>query len=354
MRTDKKKFFLDGLAGRKNNRIKEFDLPLARYVAKYKRSSVLFSAAGITESFFTADSKLYYTPEEYRRLKRGERIARMIGRLDSLHAKIFEDCKIYPINQNDPGYFDLRESYAKFRNYAADLVENSSRKVSIVKMWNLSIVGAVIFGMFTMTMIYRYLGQGVSAAIKQNDAVQAQEVQADAAQSAKVLGANITKEINDNIDTDSITSLLSAQNDQADFEKQIADMVKGYPIEKMVPLIAKQDRAVAAFMIGIAWQESNWGVHVPAYKGQDCLNYWGWRGKNPVGTGGHTCFASQEEAVETVAKRLKFLVSNQKLNTPEKMIVWKCGDCSWDTKNNMRTWINSVSTYFKKLNTEQE
>ncbi|MFA6383457.1 MAG: hypothetical protein WCX17_03465 [Parcubacteria group bacterium] len=356
MRTSQKQNFLDSLARRKDDRIKDFDLPLARYINKCYRSSVLFSAAGRTGSFFTSDSKLYYTPEEYCRLKRGERITRIIGRLDSLHSKIFENSKIYQVSRSNLWQFKLRHSYAKFRNYAVSLADDSSQKVSVVKMWNLSIVGAVIFGMFTMTMIYRYLGQGVSAAILQNDAIQTQEVLVSdkATQSEKVLGADITKEINDNIDMDSITSLLKEQSNQTDLEKQIVDMVKGYPIEKMAPLIAKQDRVVAAFLVGIARQESSWGVHVPVYKGQECWNYWGWRGKNAVGTGGHTCFATPEEAVETVAKRIKFLVSNQKLNTPEKMIVWKCGDCSWDNQRDMQRWISSVSTYFKKLNTESK
>ena len=140
--------------------------------------------------------------------------------------------------------------------------------------------------------------------------------------------ASEKEQINANIDVDSITSLLAEQNSQQEFEKQMADMVKGYPIEKMVPLIAKKDRTVAAFMIGIAKQESSWGLHVPVYGDQDCYNLWGYRGKNPVGTGGHTCFDSPQDAVDTVAKRIEFLVSNQKLNTPNKMIIWKCGDSS--------------------------
>jgi hypothetical protein len=127
-------------------------------------------------------------------------------------------------------------------------------------------------------------------------------------------------------------------------------MVKGYPIEEMIPYIAKKDRIVAAFIVAIAKKESSWGVHVPVYKGQDCYNYWGWRGKNAVGSGGHTCFGSPEEAVDTVAKRIEFLVSNKKLDTPQKMIVWKCGDCGWDTPSAMRSWINDVDMYFRKLN----
>jgi hypothetical protein len=356
MRNNKKQSFIDGLA-RKKNIIREFDLPLARYVTKYKKTSVLFSATGRTESFFTSDSKLYFTPEESKRMEMGERIVRVIGRLDSLNSGIFEKTRTYPGAVPDSFLsLKIKKLYIEARSYALQLGQDSKNKITVIRMWNLSIVGAVIFGMLTMTMIYRYLGQGVSAAIEEkNQAVQTQalkEAMQAEIEAKEALAAKISQETNDQIDMDSITSLLGAQNEQADLEKQIIDMVKGYPIEEMAPLIAKQERVVAAFLIGIARQESSWGVHVPVYQGQDCYNLWGWRGKNAVGTGGHTCFASPEEAVETVAKRIKFLVSNQKLNTPEKMIIWKCGDCSWDNQRDMQRWISSVSTYFHKLNTD--
>ena len=358
MSTSKKQSFLDGLA-RTDNRVKEFDLPLAKYITKYKRTAVLFSKSGRTGSFFTEDSKKYITPDEYRLSKRGERIVRLVDRLDSLQARAFADTRMYANTQK--GFWlplKLKRSYAEFRAHALGLVHESTEKLTLVRMWNLSIVGAVIFGMLTMTMIYNYLGQGVSAAILQNDQV----AEAQAAQEATQLqnqmvataSANASQEINSQIDMDSVTSLLSEQSAKQDLEKEITAMVKGYPIESMVPEIAKHDRVVAAFLIGIARQESDWGVHVPLYQGQTCYNDWGWRGANPVGTGGHTCFSSPEEAVSTVAKRIQFLVDNNKLNTPEKMIVWKCGDCSWDNRNDMQIWINSVSTIFNKLNNPQK
>ncbi|MFA6973323.1 MAG: hypothetical protein WC238_01105 [Parcubacteria group bacterium] len=348
MKNNTKINFLDGLGRKKDNRLQEFDLPLAKYVTKYKNSSVLFSKSRRAESFFTEDSKLYFTPAELRRLQRGERIVRLVNRLDNLQSRVFENSKIYSTSQTDFLTLKIKRSYAKFRAQAVELAQDSTRGISVVKMWNLSIVGAVIFGMFTMTMIYRYLGQGVSAQIQETQVAQTQMIQQAEIKAEKDAAiAEMTK-----VDMDSITSLLSEQNEKADLEREIMEMVKGHPIEEMVPQIAKQERVVAAFLIGIARQESAWGVRVPVYQGKDCYNYWGWRGKNAVGTGGHTCFASKEEAVATVAKRIKFLVSNQKLNTPEKMIVWKCGDCSWDSQVNMQRWINSVGIYFKKLNTE--
>lgn len=337
MMIKRKQKFLDSLR-RKDARIKEFDLPMVTYINKYKKASVLYSKNTRREVFFTNDSRLYLTPTEY---KRKERIAEIVGRLDSLHSKVFAETKIYSVQKENFLQTQLLEGYDKFRNYAFDLIEDSAQKITVVKMWNLSIVGAVIFGMFTMTMIYKYLGQGVSARIQEGQTTE----------QPLILGAETSQDISDSIDMDSITSLLAEENRQRDLEEEIREMVKGYPIESMVSEIAKKDRIVAAFIIGIAKQESGWGEHVPVYKGEDCYNYWGWRGKNAVGTGGHTCFASPKEAVDTVAKRIDFLVSSEKLNTPEKMIIWKCGDCSWDTQKNMQRWISSVGTYFKELNT---
>jgi hypothetical protein len=109
---------------------------------------------------------------------------------------------------------------------------------------------------------------------------------------------------------------------------------------------------VAALIVAIGMKESTWGLHVPVLNGQDCYNYWGYRGiRDKMGTGGHTCFDSPKDAVDTVAKRIEFLVSNEKLNTPAKMVVWKCGyDCSWDSQKAVNKWISDVDLYFKKLN----
>jgi len=69
-----------------------------------------------------------------------------------------------------------------------------------------------------------------------------------------------------------------------------------------------------------------------------------------MGTGGHTCFDSPKDAVETVAKRIDFLVNSEKLNTPEKLKVWKCGyDCSWDNPVAVRKWVQDIDHYFKKF-----
>lgn len=336
-----KNIFIDGLGGKKQRPL-AVDFPLSRYVLKYKKSSVLFGKDGQTETFFTADSRLYLTPEKLKMTGREERIVRIIRRLDSLNARTFEKTKIFYAAPGDLLTLKLQKQYGVFRERALELVENSRQKITMAKMWNLSIVGAVIFGMFTMSMVYKYLGQNVSAKIQDNQSAQ------------KQIENNGENALRGNADINSgyFTQLLSEEDlPQAMLEKKMKEMVAGYPIEKMVSRIAEKDPMVAAFVISIAKQESDWGKHVPVYKEEECWNYWGYRGKNPVGTGGHTCFDSPEDAVDTVAKRLEFLVSNKKLNTPAKMIIWKCGDCSWDNQRDMQRWISTVSVYFQKLDT---
>lgn len=134
-------------------------------------------------------------------------------------------------------------------------------------------------------------------------------------------------------------------------ESEITDMVQGYPIEAMAPYIAQQDPKVAAFVVSIAKKESNWGKRVPVLNGRDCYNYWGYRGKSDeMGTGGHTCFKSRKEAVKRVSRRIETLVEEQKLDTPQEMIVWKCGsNCAGHSQVSVDKWIADVSLYFKKF-----
>ncbi len=341
-----KNIFIDGLGG-KSRRSLAVDFPLSRFILKHKKSSVLFGKDGQAENFFTNDSKLYLTPEELKMAKRKERIVRIVRRLDSLNARTFENTKLYSVGEGNLLILEIQKRYGMFRERALELVESASwrtkQKITVARMWNFSIVGAVIFGMFTMSMIYKYLGQSVSAKIQDSQSAR-EEIAAS--------GENIPEESMANMEIDSkyFTQLLSEEDlPKAALEKKINEMVAGYPIEKMVPRIAEKNPVVAAFMISIAKQESDWGKHAPLYQSEDCWNYWGYRGKNPVGTGGHTCFSSLEDAVDTVAKRLEFLVSNKKLNTPAKMIIWKCGDCSWDNQRDMQRWISAVNMYFQKL-----
>ena len=136
-----------------------------------------------------------------------------------------------------------------------------------------------------------------------------------------------------------------------EFQTKIREAVKGYPIESMLPDIFAQDRLIATFLIGIGRKESAWGKRVPVLNGEDCLNYWGYRGiRDRMGSGGHTCFDNRKDAVETVAKRLQKLIYSEKLNTPEKLIVWKCGySCSGHSRESVKKWISDVDYYYQQF-----
>lgn len=138
---------------------------------------------------------------------------------------------------------------------------------------------------------------------------------------------------------------------QEELETEIRKILAGYPMEKMAHYIAQNDRIVAAFLVGIAKKESNFGLRVPVLNGQDCFNYWGYRGiRERMGTGGHTCFDSPEDAVKTVAGRLQDLVRAD-IKTPEEMVLWKCGSsCATHSPESVRKWINDVSIFFNKIN----
>lgn len=330
-------------------------------VRKHKKSAVLFTKHGTHRFFYTQDSKRYITPDEYEGIKRGVKLVRITNRLDSALSRNFEKNRLYSIVKQEDIYLAIQKRYANLENYIQDLFAGAVQGVSMVRMWNLSIVGAVIFGMLTMTMIYEYLGQNVSAAVGEiENAGKKKSVLME--KDTVYAGNNVVdvdnlkdESVVDNIDTSFVTKLLKdfEEIDMNSFEKELLEMVKGYPIETMIPEIAKKDKKVAAFIVAIAKKESAWGKRVPVLDGKDCYNYWGYRGiRDKMGTGGHTCFDSPKDAVDTVAKRIEFLVSNKKLNTPSKMIIWKCGsDCSvTGGQAAADKWIMDVAMYFDKLN----
>lgn len=135
-------------------------------------------------------------------------------------------------------------------------------------------------------------------------------------------------------------------------EKKIRTLVKGYPIETMAPYIAKQEPRVASLLVGIAKKESAWGKRKPVLDGQDCYNYWGFRQDSErMGSGGHTCFDSPLQAVEEVSKRLVQMVNEEKLDTPKKLVVWKCGYGCLDREKTAseQKWIRDVNYYYEKM-----
>ncbi len=136
------------------------------------------------------------------------------------------------------------------------------------------------------------------------------------------------------------------------FEKQAKELVAGYPIDEMTQYIFSKDPKVAAFMIAIAKKESAWGKRSPVLAGKDCYNYWGFRLKSErMGSGGHTCFDSPEQAVDVIASRIDELVNEEKLDSPSEMIIWKCGyGCQDKLKTaSEKKWISDVDMYYRKL-----
>ncbi len=156
----------------------------------------------------------------------------------------------------------------------------------------------------------------------------------------------------DDIDNMVFNTLMEFEKIRSDqLEESIKKMVAGTPMEKMAPYIAKKDKIVAAFLVGISKKESNYGRRVPVLNGEDCFNYWGYRGiRKRMGSGGHTCFDSPEDAIETVGGRIERLVESG-VDTPEEMVLWKCGsDCNatggWPAA---RKWIQDVNMYYTKM-----
>lgn len=135
-----------------------------------------------------------------------------------------------------------------------------------------------------------------------------------------------------------------------ELENRIKKEISGFPIESMTRYIAREDERTAAFIIAIAKKESNWGKRTPKMAGQECYNFWGFREKRErMGSGGHTCFDNPEDAVKSVAKRINDLIEKD-YNTPEKMVVWKCGySCDAHNPESVTKWIDDVRFYYNKF-----
>lgn len=142
-----------------------------------------------------------------------------------------------------------------------------------------------------------------------------------------------------------------AVSSDKEVKTKLYELVGDAPIKEMVPFIAEHEKVVAGLIVGIAKKESAWGEHAPSLNGQDCFNYWGYKGAGSRGTSmGYGCFASPEEGVQVIGARIAEL-ANKNINTPSKMIVWKCGSasCTGHDPVAVRKWINDVDMYFSKI-----
>lgn len=139
---------------------------------------------------------------------------------------------------------------------------------------------------------------------------------------------------------------------QVILENKVGKLVSGYPIDQMTEIISKQDKTTAAFLVGIAKKESNWGKRVPRDEnGNDCFNYWGYRGAGSRGIAmGHGCFGSPEEAVGIVGGRLDTLIKEYHFKTAAELVVWKCGwSCDGHSNQSVKKWIADVGYYKQKI-----
>lgn len=351
---------LDGISKHPKKPI-ELDYALAKFVLKHKNSSVLFSRKhGRVGNFTTNDSKLYFSQSELRKIRQGDKIDFVTGRLDGASSRRRKDAfHIYSRKKEDRLYLELKNRYSSLLAYFKDAFSGYTNGVSMLRMWNLSVVSSLIFGMFLMTMIYRYLGPGARANVEearvQTEMAQLIQKQED----ERILGESIARaqadreaQVQSSVDMEKRLASEAILRQQKKFESKIVEMVKGYPIEKMAPYIAKEDPLVAAFFIAIAKKESSWGQRVPVNGGKDCYNYVGFRLKTKeMGSDGHSCFSSPKEGFEVTVKRIKSLIYNEKMTTAKKMVSpWKCGyDCSWDSPEAVQKWISDVDYYLKQV-----
>lgn len=341
------------------NKIEVIDFPKAQKTRRtFKGSSAtLFSKGRRTTAFFTEDSKLYITPKQQEMMNGGAEFDFGIKKWDALSARIVRDYKAHCPSEVGLAV-KLEARYVKFKEEFDQASQSFIGQFSVAKLWNLSMVGAILFGMVSMTFIYRYLGQGAAAGVAL-DTLNAPVKNERVLPESELPGKIQTEEVTENVDEEfdftrqpQVSDNEFSEKSKTEFEKAARTMVKGYPIEKMLPYILEKDQKVAAFLISIAKKESSFGERVPVLNGQDCYNYWGYRGQRKLmGSGGHTCFNSRKDAVDTVAKRLTVLVNEQKRDTPAKMVLWKCGNSCAATGGQAAAnkWVSDVDGYFEKL-----
>ncbi len=301
-------------------------------------------------------------------------------RFDGVHMRYVQEYGI-----QDRMFFAVSQQFTTLRDQIRGIRKLKTWDLSPVRMWQMSMACAMVFGMVTISMVYKNLGNSVQAkADHAHDAFERNPVAAvvgaqeefkrlpveDKVYSEKELleqkereSLRIARQLRDAaqaqkraeqarkvaLEQSREQAMVSAEEKQ--FERKARAMVAGYPIEEMLPEILKLDREVAIYLIAMAKQESQWGKRVPVLHGGDCFNYWGYRGKRErMGTGGHTCFDSREDAVQTVGKRVHTLIYEYQRTTPERMLVWKCGrSCEGHTESGVNAWVSTVTMYRNAL-----
>ncbi|MBP6889037.1 MAG: hypothetical protein KBC83_01070 [Candidatus Moranbacteria bacterium] len=125
-----------------------------------------------------------------------------------------------------------------------------------------------------------------------------------------------------------------------------------YPLSAMAESIATYDSHIAGLIVGIAKKESNWGKRTPKLRGEECFNYWGYRGYGNRGIteDGYGCFEKPADAVNAIGDRLVELSHARGTTDPERMIIWKCGSsCVTHSPESVRKWISDVNLYYQQF-----
>ncbi len=324
---------------------------LAHYHDNPRRALRLARAGFRSHFFYTEDSGRYVTPRQRAHMARGEYPTRTCTSFDAIRYRYSTAHTPWSMSQIHTWRMQpLRTAYASWRGWW-------HFDISPVRAWNLSLIGAILFGMISMTMIYRSFGQFAfatepSATPVHNGYYNERSVEDGAVAPVTVAAREIAAQSAAYVvNKKQGQTTVKRDPTQIAFEKRAREMVKGYPIEKMLPEIFKQDRVVASFLIAIAKQESQWGKRVPVLHGEDCYNYWGFRAKRArMGTGGHTCFDSRADAVTTVGRRIHDLVYKYNKTTADRLIVWKCGySCQGHDPGNVVAWKRTVQRYYDAL-----
>lgn len=239
----------------------------------------------------------------------------------------------------------LFNDFVSIKNFDWDtsFIRNKSFAVATSFLFLMTLSFSFFIQKDTNEKIAYQLGQAHSIALQKNNLNKTQVL------GETTEGQNLA--INEELDSFVLDTLKQfEQVKKEDLEGEINKIVDGSPMKKMTPLIAQLDNRVAAFMVAIAKKESNLGRRVPVLEGEDCFNYWGYRGiRERMGSGGHTCFDSPKDAVETVSRRISELVQAD-IDTPQEMVIWKCGStCAGHSDYSVKKWISDVEMYFEKF-----
>jgi len=312
--------------------------------------SVLFSRGKRADKFFTGQSGLYFDcgDKEWKEILKFRSQNKFF---DGLNRKALRDYKKFRGSREDFLWMKYKTVVLKLNQYKENISESRFsflENISIVRLWNTSILAAVIVGMISMSFIYRYLGQGAAARDEWNISEKA-VAGVSVEQTEEEADNKLTKEEESEYVAD-LAEYLQIEADK-DFNRKVKELVKGYPIENFLPYLLDKDHDVVAFYIAIAKKESNWGKRVPVLNGEDCYNYVGYRGGGKTGSGGHTCFATPQEAVDVVSRRLEELIKEYNRDTAKEMVVWKCGSSCAATGGQAAAnkWIADVDMYLKKV-----